>query len=139
MEKQLIKWLAENFDISRQETVVATFVYMHDLTTVSYGLLEQLTQFKSFDGIELRDNCLTVVVKKQEVDIRDLCVEAQHDLEMVCRQFSEGLVCSIEFINSVLDIAARTHKAADNTVCSNYHVCTDETKSCKCKLVRPKI
>ena len=139
MEKQLIKWLAENFDISRQESVDSTFIYLHDLAIISNGLLENLMRFEAFNGLELRDGCLTVVVKKTEVGIQDICVEAQHYLEMICRQFSEGLVCGIEFLNGVLDIAARSHQASDTAVCSNYHICTDETKRCKCRLVTPKI
>ena len=31
MEKQLIKWLGENFDISRQENYDTTFIYLHGL------------------------------------------------------------------------------------------------------------
>lgn len=139
MGKQLIKWLGENFDISRQETVNTSFIYLHDVKTVSPGMLEHLTKFEAFDGIELRDACLTVIVKKAEVDIQDICVELNNELKLIGEQFSEGLICSIEFINSALNAAALAYQAADTAVCSNYHVCTDDNKSCKCKLVEPKI
>ena len=67
MEKQLIKWLAENFDISRQENYDTTFVYLHDVTSVTTDMLRHLNNFpEAFNGIELRDNCITIVVKRMK-------------------------------------------------------------------------
>lgn len=139
MEKHLIKWLAENFDISRQESVESTFVYLHDVTTVSNGMFGNLAKFSSFEGIELRDGCITVIVRKDIIDIADICTEVKDRLKTEISAYEEGLICSIEFLNKVTDLACTAITKSAHSVCTNYHACTTDNKLCMCILGEVKI
>ena len=60
----MVRWLAENFDVSRQQDEKFVYIYLHDTQHVDPELLTKFLSFKEFCGIDLRDNCICIKVLK---------------------------------------------------------------------------
>jgi hypothetical protein len=64
----MVKWLSENFDISRQEDPDFLYIFLHDRPThIPYDELKIMGRFNAFAGIDLREGCLVVRVLKSEL------------------------------------------------------------------------
>jgi hypothetical protein len=63
----MLKWLAENYDISRQTDEDFIYIYLHDTTHINYEAIRYMNNFLAFAGIDLRDGCLCVRILKSEL------------------------------------------------------------------------
>lgn len=64
----MVKWLSENFDISRQEDPDFLYIFLHDCPThIPYDAIQHMVKYTAFAGIDLREGCLVVRVLKSEL------------------------------------------------------------------------
>jgi hypothetical protein len=68
--------------------------------------------------------------------IETICHDAIMDLKGEIIDIQEGLTCSREFINKIVDIACSAHAEAENSGCSRHHACGTEPGEHNCSCIR---
>lgn len=68
--------------------------------------------------------------------IETICHDAIRDLKEEIRAIQEGLICSREFLNKIVDIACSAHTDAEHSSCDQHHACGTNPGDHNCSCIR---
>lgn len=94
------------------------------------------TSICAYDTVGQSDSHRTFHIDIREVAIPSIeatCQDTIFQLKSEMASYSEGLTCSREFLNKLLDIVCMATEASEGSDCNNHHACgTEPDDHCSC-------